>query len=217
MMRYPKAIVWSLAFLPLGLAVLSIAQEASSRIAMLQWESRSFAGMTDYRAVSLSGDTVLQANAQGSASALYLAERIDLNTTPYLKWRWRTQGIAGAPLDELSKAGDDYAARVYVVRRGGLAFWRTKAINYVWSGTQAVQTRWPNPFAGENVQMWALDSGTDGANQWQEHIRDIRADWREAFGEEITSLDGLALMTDTDNSGRSVRSWYDNLRFEAIR
>lgn len=214
-MRYPKAIACTLVLLPCALLLASRAIDAETAIAMLQWDSRSFAGWTRYSALTEAGESVLQADAESAASTLYRAEHIDLRATPYLKWRWRTQGIAGSPLDETSKAGDDYALRVYVVRRGGLAFWRSKAINYVWAGSQPVQSRWPNPFAGNNVQMWAVDSGSEQLGQWREHVRDVRADWRAAFGEDIDSLDGLALMTDTDNSGRSVRSWYDNLRFEA--
>jgi hypothetical protein len=117
--------------------------------------------------------------------------------------------------DELTKAGDDYQTRVYVVRRNGWAFWRTKAINYVWSGSQPSGSRWPNPFAGEAVQMWALDSGMAQAGQWQTHVRDIRADWFAAFGERIDSLDGLALMTDTDNAGGTANSWYADIHFSA--
>lgn len=182
---------------------------------MLGWDSRSFKGMTAYSAVDLEGERVLQAVATDSASALYRTEQVDLSLTPYLHWRWRIEPTQESDRDELSKGGDDYQARVYVVRRNGWAFWRTKAINYVWSRSQPSGSRWPNPFAGDAVQMWALDSGIARAGQWQTHVRDIRADWYAAFGERIDSLDGLALMTDTDNAGGSARSWYADIHFSA--
>lgn len=215
MMHYSKAIVITvLVLLPVCIpsAGSSAAQEP---VAMLDWDSRSFKGTTEYNAVDLEGETVLQAVAINSASALYRTQQVDLTQTPYLHWRWRIEQTQSNDKDERSKSGDDYRARVYVVRRDGWAFWRTKAINYVWSSAQPSGSRWSNPFAGEAVQMWALDSGLENAEQWQTHVRDIREDWFTAFGEHIESLDGLALMTDTDNAGGSVRSWYADIHFSA--
>ena len=184
---------------------------------LVTWEVRSFLGMTEYQVVTLANETVLQADANASASALYIEQSIDLNATPYLQWRWRTDATLGDQIDETRKSGDDYAARVYVVRKGGLAFWRTKALNYVWASNQPLNARWANPFAGNNVQMLAVNSGRTQLGQWQHHRRDIKADWQAAFGETIDSLDGIAIMTDTDNTGLSIRSWYADVGFTTQR
>lgn len=215
MMHFSKAIAFTLLVLaPLWVGVTSIFAMQES-VTMLGWETRSFQGLTQYSAVTVGGERVLQAVATDSASALYTAQPVELARTPYLHWRWRVERAPLSEEDERSKTGDDYRARVYVVRRDGWAFWRTKAINYVWSSSQPSGSRWPNPFAGEAVQMWALDSGMAAAGQWQEHVRDIRADWYAAFGERIDNLDGLALMTDTDNAGGTARSWYADIHFSA--
>jgi len=179
------------------------------------WEERSFSGETRYRAVELDNRAVLEAVADDSASALYREIEIDLESTPCLHWTWRIEAPLGRDVDERSKAGDDYPARLYVVRRGGLAFWRTRALNYVWSSAQPVGTRWDNAYAGENARMWALDSGAAEAGEWVSHVRDVRADWRAAFGEDIDSLDGVAVMTDTDDTGGAARAWYADIRFSA--
>ncbi len=181
--------------------------------ALNDWAERSFAGNTTYSIVTLDGKEVLQAEASGTASALYRETRIDLQQTPFLQWSWRIENTFGPAINEQSKPGDDYPARIYVVRRGGLAFWRTKTINYVWSSSSPANQRWDNAYAGKNAQMWALNSGDNQAGEWITHTRDIRADWREAFGENIDSLDGIAVMTDADDSGASVRSWYAGLSF----
>ena len=215
-MHFSKAIAITVLVL-LALCIPSVSNFAQEPVAMLSWDSRSFKGTTEYNAVTLEGETVLQAIATDSASALYRTQQIDLTKTPYLHWRWRIEQSQAIDKDERSKSGDDYRARVYVVRRNGWAFWRTKAINYVWSSAQPSGSRWPNPFAGEAVQMWALDSGMARAGQWRTHVRDIREDWFAAFGERIENLDGLALMTDTDNAGGSARSWYADIHFSASR
>jgi hypothetical protein len=180
-----------------------------------RWDSRSFSGQTIYTIARESNRNVLSATAAGTASAFYRQGRIDLTATPCLSWAWKIDATAPSNLDERARTGDDYAARVYVVRRGGIAFWRAKTINYVWSANQPAGTRWPNAYAGSNAQMWALNSGNDLAGQWQLHQRDIVADWQQAFGELITSLDGIAIMTDGDDSGSQLSAAYATLRFTA--
>lgn len=217
MMIFAKAIAVALLLLTLPVLLGSSLSGAQETDILQDWDMRSFEGNTNYQRVTLDGAPVLQAEAQNSASALYQERRIDLLRTPFLHWRWRTDSAAPNGADETRKSGDDYPARVYVVRSGGLAFWRTKALNYVWSRQHPVDSRWPNPFAGDNVQMWAVDTGPENQDEWRTHVRDVRADWLAAFGEDIDSLDGLALMTDTDNSGGTARSWYADIHFSAQR
>jgi hypothetical protein len=40
----------------------------------------------------------------------------------------------------------------------------------------------------------------------------VRADFIRAFGEEPGPLVAVALMTDTDNTGSTLRAWYGALR-----
>lgn len=178
-----------------------------------RWESRSFSGETRYLPALENGDAILNATAAGTASAFYREGKINLQQTPCLHWRWRINATAPAQLDEQSKTGDDYAARVYVVRSGGLMFWRAKTINYVWSANQPRDSRWSNAYAGDNARMWALDSGNLLADQWQWHSRDVQQDWQVAFGETIRELDGIAIMTDGDDSGSQLSAAYATLQF----
>jgi hypothetical protein len=179
------------------------------------WERRSFKGETRYRVVDVDGIQALEAVADGTASALYRRITVDLEKTPWLHWRWRVQDAFEPTIDERTRRGDDYPARIYVVRRGGIAFWRTRALNYVWASAREVDDRWSNAYAGDNVQMWAIDSGAGEAGNWVSHARNVRADWRAAFGDDVAALDGLALMTDADDTGATARAWYADIRFSA--
>jgi len=117
-------------------------------------------------------------------------------------------------VDERTTAGDDYPARVYVVVSGGAAFWKTRSLVYVWSSHQPVGATWNNAFTS-NARVMALRSGTRDAGQWVSEKRDIRADFRQLFGEDIAQIDAVALMTDTDNSGQSATAWYGDIYFTA--
>ena len=142
------------------------------------WEEKVFAGKTRYETVRQDGRAVVRATSRGTASGLYLRRRIDLEKTPVLRWTWRVEGTLG-DIDERTRAGDDYAARVYVIRSHPVFLWRTRAVNYVWASTRAPGETWPNAYtdASRNV---AVRSGEEDAGRWVEERRDVRADFRDA-------------------------------------
>lgn len=176
------------------------------------WEQKSFKGETRYHLQKLDGVTALFADSHASGSGLFKEQTIDLEQTPVLNWTWRIANRLPG-LDEQSKAGDDYAARVYVVVKGGLAFWQTKAINYVWAGNSAKDSVWPNAFAGDHAMMLALRGPEAPLNSWQTEKRNVRADFKKLFGEDVRRIDAVAIMTDTDNSNGSVSAVYGDIWF----
>ena len=173
------------------------------------WEEEEFEGETRYRVVELDGRRVLEAESVATASSLYLEREIDLTATPVLEWRWRIEKPLSLP-DERIKDGDDFAARVYAAAPGEGWFSLPIAINYVWAGEAQVGDAWPNPFTS-NVMMVAVDSGDANAGTWRSHRRDVRADFLRFFGREVDELEGIAVMTDSDNSGLSARAWYGEM------
>jgi hypothetical protein len=176
------------------------------------WEHKSFKGETRYRLQNQDGTVVLTADSHASGSGLFKEQSIDLNQTPTLNWSWRIANrLTG--LNEQSKAGDDYAARLYVVVKGGLAFWQTKAINYVWAGNSKKDSIWPNAFAGDHAMMLALRGPEAPLNVWYTEKRNLKADFKQLFGEDIHNIDAVAIMTDTDNSGGQVSAIYGDIWF----
>lgn len=175
------------------------------------WKVKSFAGDTRYQLVQKDGRRVLQADSKGTASGLYHELTVDLEHTPYLNWSWRVNNVLNG-VDERSKAGDDYPARVYVVVSGGIAFWKTRSVVYVWSSNQPVGSIWDNAFTS-NVKTIALRSGN--SNNWFSEKRDVRADFKRLFGDDIKQIDAVALMTDTDNSRQMATAWYEDIYFSS--
>ncbi|MCY4501233.1 MAG: DUF3047 domain-containing protein, partial [Alphaproteobacteria bacterium] len=112
--------------------------------------------------------------------------------------------------DERVKAGDDFAARVYVVAPGEGLFALPIAISYVWSGGAPVGADWPNPFTSK-VRMVAVESGLAHAGEWRSYRRNLREDFRRLFGREVEQLEGVAVMTDADNSRQRARAWYGDI------
>lgn len=175
------------------------------------WEENSFSGNTHYEVVQLDGSPALLASSNQSASGLVHKQTIDLNQTPYLSWSWRVDHLLH-DVDERSKGGDDYPARVYVVISGGLLFWRTRALNYVWSSNQAIGSQWPNAFTS-NATLVAIRNNTSPLNQWLTEKRNIREDIKRYLGLDADHIDAVAIMTDTDNSGQSATAYYRDIVF----
>lgn len=201
-----------------------------------QWTALTFrngAEPTRYSLVADQGVTVLKAEAERSASGLirrFEEGGPDLKRTPILRWRWKVGGlIRGA--DIRSKDGDDYPARVYVTfrydpARAGLGqrmqYGAVRAlygeypphagINYVWDGSAPVGTMLPNAYTAR-AMMFVVESGARRVGEWVEVERNVYEDYRRAFGEEPPPVSGVAVMTDTDQTGESVTAWYGDIEF----
>ncbi len=178
---------------------------------MASWSTRSFEGETHYSVVREHGVEVLKARARGQASAKYLEREIDLRETPYLHWCWKA-GARYAGLDERSKAGDDYPARLYVARKTGFLPWQVQSVNYVWSSNQPAGSRWPNAFTDRAVLL-AQQGKQSPLGEWRAEVRDVSADFKALFGESASRIDGVALMSDGDNAGGDATAWYYGVGF----
>jgi hypothetical protein len=201
-----------LAWTGLALAAATILMVGHFSTGDLQgWKTKSFAGETQYQLVEKDGRQVLQADSKGTASGLYHEISVDLERTPYLNWSWRVNNVLTG-VDERTKAGDDYPARVYVVVSGGVVFWRTRSLIYVWSSNQPVGSTWDNAFTS-NARTIAVRSGN--AAGWFNEKRDVRADFKRLFSDDIKQIDAVAIMTDTDNSGQAATAWYGDIYFTA--
>jgi len=200
------------------------------------WQPLSFPKIehhTRYTTASEGGRPVLRAESECSASGLlYPLRDADLTKTPLLRWRWRID--AGlAPADERSKAGDDFAARVYVTfafepERASLSERAAHALasavygesvpgsslTYVWTSREEVGARWPNAYTA-SAQMIAAASGASAG--WREAEVDLLADYQRVFSHPAPAPLFLALMTDTDNRCVRARASYADFRFAPRR
>lgn len=190
----------------------SVSVGAFSQAEFATWEEHIFKGHTHY---DLSGDGLektLIAKCDTTASALYRKINIDLEKTPILHWSWRVDAVYPDLLDT-TKSGDDYAARIYVVYAPSSVMpWRTKAIDYVWSNSQALHSAWPNAFT-DQAMMIALRSGQPTRQAWVSESRNVRDDFRKYFNVDMTVINGVAIMTDCDNANRPMTGYYKDIYF----
>ena len=176
------------------------------------WKKKIFSGETTYDLVLLGNETVLKAYSQNSASGLVKNITVDLRKYPYLNWRWRIENRLDKA-DEKQKSGDDYTARLYVIDSGGLFFWATKVLSYVWSDNSEKGASWPNPYVKNNVQMFAIRSAEDNISTWYSEKHNVHEDFKRLFGKDVHYIDAVALMTDSDNSDGHAEAYYGDIYF----
>lgn len=178
------------------------------------WEPKVFKGQTQYQRVQEGQRWVLKAQAKAAASGLTRKIKVDLTKTPFLNWSWRVDQALPL-LNEQTKAGDDYAARIYVIIDGGLLVWNSKAVNYVWSASSARGSAWGNAYLPKNAQMLAVRGKQDKTGVWITEKRNVRADFQNLLGVDIQAIDGVALMSDSDNSAAETAASYGEIFFSA--
>jgi hypothetical protein len=189
-----------------------------------KWEYKEFSGESIYTVNEYKGRVALQALSNNSASGLVLTKKIDLIKTPYLNWSWLVEKKLEL-LNERSKNGDDFVARIYLVIDGGLIFWNTKSLNYVWSSNQDKALIWDNAFAGSSVRMMSIQGKEAKTSKWYEEKRNVYKDLIDVFGDKGSEkanlkayqyIDIIAIMTDSDNSGKQAESYYGDIVFSEM-
>jgi len=181
------------------------------------WQTKEFDEHTTYEIIfdkSLN-KTVLKANSQQSASGLFFSQKIDLEKTPWINWSWATQKGYDNPI-ERKKQGDDFVARLYLIIDGGLFFWNTRALNYVWSSSNEVGQSWLNPYTSNNM-MKVVETGQVGFGLWQYYSRNVLDDINTLIGTEIRYIDAVAVMTDSDDTKQRALTYYGDIFFSASR
>ena len=195
---------------PANKGVIPVGTFTKEEIAL--WKERSFQGHTRYELISDEDALILKAHCKATGSAFYRDMKVDLVKTPILRWSWKIDNIHSG-LDDISKAGDDYAARIYVVYKAGIMPWSVKALDYVWANKQPVGSSWPNAFTKQAIMIAQQSGVPEDKNVWIEETRDIRKDFKKYFGIDVSLINGVALMTDCDNSGGQATAYYRDIRF----
>jgi hypothetical protein len=187
---------------------------------------------TVYEKSNDNGVTVIKAVSNASASGLIRKISIDPKKYPIIRWRWKVSNIYQHG-DVTKKTGDDYPGRIYIAFEYDaekVGFWEMAkftalkliygeyppigAINYIWESIAPEGTFISNPYT-DRVQMIVVESGGENINTWKQEERNIYEDYVKAFGEFPSMISGVAIMTDSDNTGESAVSFYGDILFES--
>ena len=168
---------------------------------------------TIYSVGSNENGNFLKAVADNAASGLGKEVKIDLNKTPFINITWKIEkDLQG--INENSKKGHDYAARVFAVKKTGATPLSNRAINYVFSSNSEVGQSWPSPYTKKSIDN-VLATTKDNLNEWVTVKANVKEDFKKFHDLDVKELDGLAIMADTDNSKMKSISYFQNIYFSA--
>ena len=185
-----------------------------TEIELSQLEVRKVRGAenkTIYSVGSNENGNFLKAVADNAASGLGKEVKIDLNKTPFINITWKIEkGLPG--IKEDTKKGHDFAARVFVVKKTGATPLSNRAINYVFSSNIDVGLNWPSPYTKKSIDN-VLATTKDNLNKWITVKANVKEDFKKFHNLNLDELDGLAIMSDTDNSKMKSVAYYQNIYF----
>ena len=231
-MKQKVVLLILISFMLVGAVIVCAGQKVLFRInfdSLSDWEPLTFPKIKTHSKYSLVKDgdkSILKAESRASASAIVYRRTFNIYENPRLHWRWKVTHLSdrGNPKE---KAGDDYPIRVYVMFQydpnraslgESLIYKATKAIygkypphstlNYVWTGANIFERFIASPYTGK-AYMVVLERGKEKAGQWIEESVNVLEDYRKAYGKEPPATAGIAVMSDSDNTGTNAEAYLE--------
>ena len=196
------------------------------------WKPLNFKNIptsTAYELVMDADTVVVKATSNAAASGLIKEVKINPTVFPIVRWRWKVENILSRS-DVTRKSGDDYPARLYITFEydpakvsfgkklkytAGKALFGDipiAALNYIWDTKTPVGRIVDNAYT-DFAKMIVVESGGTKVGDWVEESRNVYDDYKQAFGEDPPLINGVAIMTDTDNTKERAVAYYGDIRF----
>ena len=168
---------------------------------------------TIYLTGSNENGNFLKAIADNAASGLGKEIKINLNLTPIINITWKVEKNLNG-IEENTKKGHDFAGRVFVIKKTGATPLSNRAVNYVFSSNNSVGKNWPSPYTKKSIDN-VMSTTKEYMNEWVTVKANVKEDFKKFHDLDVNEIDGIAIMSDTDNSKMSAITYYQNIYFSA--
>lgn len=167
---------------------------------------------TEWRLAAIDDEIVIAATGDGSSSGIGRWVDIDTATCPALEWSWRVDALP-EHADLTRRDRDDVAASLILAFGDPSSMSNPRpvpTIRYVWSAAaNPVDAVVDSPFFPGTLRSIVVRSGADALGTWVTERRDLREDYRLAFGEPpAEAIQVFALFTDNDHLREPVKAYY---------
>ena len=192
-----------LAFIVLNTAAWDTGQPPSG------WQIKVNHGKPDISACKDEDVACVHLRSQKSSFALERGVDIDPAEMPYLTWHWKVTRLPRGG-DFRHAATDDQAAQVL------LAFADRRVLTYIWD-TTAPRGVMENASSVPLVHVFAIvcESGDAQANRWISEMREVAADYRQAFGKPAPRVKGIRIQINSQHTGSSAESYIGDVTFRS--
>ena len=185
-----------------------------TRLPDAQWRHVALSSETAYERIEFEDRVAIRATPDDSSSFLLRRVQIDPLRCRYLEINWAAEDVQGsANLHE--KSGDDVAGSVIVAFGDPGTLFGSNSVpmlRYVWTNElHSIDAVIDNPYQPGAIKNIVLRTDDDG--EWRKDTRDLIADFRRAFNREPDQpVQGIAIMTDNDQTEQSVEFYYGEVR-----
>jgi hypothetical protein len=197
------------------------------------WQHQTFPGKRKnrYSPVWREGRPAMAVQSDGAISAMRKVVHTPAGEVQAIRFSWKVAGLM-AQADLLDAARSDSPVRIVLAFDGDRSRLSARdamlselarsltgeempyaTLMYVWSNQLPAGTV-VNSRRTERIRKMVIESGPGGLNRWLDYERDVRADFEKAFGEPPGRLMAVGIMTDSDNTGGSVRAWYGPVQLQ---
>ncbi len=212
-----------------AVAPLTILSSLSDSKAWQPWILHPSKRKTEYLSSIQDGAAVMEARAQASASGLMHRLDVPISEATQLSWRWKVNELI-TTADMRDRATSDSPVRIVLAFDGDKSklpgkdqafFERVKLFSGQDMPYATLMYVWDNRVAAEEVissghtsrvRKIVASSGVQELKKWCSFQRKISLDFERAFGEKPGKLLGVALLTDTDNTGESTTGFYSDIK-----
>ena len=100
---------------------------------------------------------------------------------------------------------------VGAIFRSALAF---NLNGVIMTENNSVNENWPSPFTKKSID-YVLSTTKEHSNEWVTVKANVKEDFKKLHNLDVNELNGVAIMTDTDNSKLKAISYYQNIYFSS--
>ena len=176
------------------------------------WKS-SRSDVSMYSMKEEDGKFYIHAETKGGCTSI--GKRINFSATkyPFLSWDWKVENLPDGG-KETDKKSNDSAGGLYVIFKGSFMF--NNVIKYVWSSTLPPGTIVSSPY-NSRTKIIVLESGSGKTGKWIKETVNIFEDYKRCFGSKPPSVDGIGLMTDSDNTRSLAAADYADIQVNSYQ
>lgn len=186
----------------------------NKKTALKEWQEKVFKDRVLYTIETKQQDGFLKAASRSASSGIFYRLGFNPKKYPFISWKWKVLKFPEKNKQEALLSAwiekDDYAARVYVIFPS-VFFSRTQCLEYVWDKDLPAAKIMTSPYF-KNIKIIVAESGAADLGKWVFVERNIREDYKRAFGREPGSVGAVAIMTDSDNTLSTAEADYDEIR-----
>jgi hypothetical protein len=177
------------------------------------WTLRQWFGDThQIEIVEEDGEPVLRLGSQKNSFGLYNEFNFDSKRTPLLTWRWKAARLPEGG-DVRNKNKDDQAAQLYIMFPRFPKMVNTRLVGYIWDTAAPKGEKVTSP-KSSNTRYIVLQSGPEHLGKWISEKRNIYEDYKTLFGEDPPEVGGITVMIDSNDTGSSAESYFDDIRID---